>query len=90
MGNGSDPPNLSFKGAKGNKKNKYNFCNKFIIKIMKNFHLNLITLELQTSSLHTVETRIKEPVFIRTLRLKFNLLNPIIKNAQEAEIWKGS
>ena len=38
----------------------------------------------------TVETRIKEPVFIRTLRLKFNILNPIFINPQEAEIWKRS
>ena len=28
----------------------------------------------------TVETHIKEPVFIRTLRLKFNLLSPLNKN----------
>ena len=33
----------------------------------------------------TVETRIKEPVFIRTFRLKFNLLNPLYKNLPEAE-----
>ena len=43
-----------------------------------------------TLSRNTVETRIKETVFIRTLRLKFNLLNPMIKNLQEAEIWKVS
>ena len=33
----------------------------------------------------TVETRIKEPAFIRTLRLKFNILNPLNKNISEAD-----
>ena len=32
----------------------------------------------------------KKPVFIRALRLKFNLLNPIVRNPQEAEILIGS
>ena len=39
---------------------------------------------------YTVETRIKEPVFIRTFRLKFNLLNPLCKNPPEAETRRGS
>ena len=38
----------------------------------------------------TVETRIKEPVFIITLRLKFNLFNPLNKNPLEAETGRGS
>ena len=38
----------------------------------------------------TVETRIKEPVFIRTLRLKSNLLNPLNKNPPEAETRRDS
>ena len=32
----------------------------------------------------------KKLVFIRALRLKFNLLKPIVRNPQEAEIWNGS
>ena len=39
---------------------------------------------------YTVETRIKEPVFIRTLRLKFDLSNSLNKNHSEAEIGGGS
>ena len=38
----------------------------------------------------TVETRIKEPIFIRTLRLKFNILNPLNKNISEAKTGGGS
>ena len=38
----------------------------------------------------TVETCIKEPAFIRTLRLKFILLDPIKKNPPEAETGRGS
>ena len=38
----------------------------------------------------TVETRIKEPAFITTLRLKFHLLNPLNKNRKEAETGIGS
>ncbi len=37
----------------------------------------------------TVETHIKEHVFIRTSRLKFPLLNPLNKKPEEAEIEKG-
>ena len=36
-----------------------------------------------------LETRIKEPIFIRTLRLKFNMLNPLNKNL-EADTGGGS
>ena len=39
---------------------------------------------------YTVETRIKGPIFIRTLRLKFNLLNPLKKNLSEADTGGGS
>ena len=39
---------------------------------------------------YTVETHIKEPVFIRTLRLKFHLLNSLNKNPPEAETGRGS
>ena len=39
---------------------------------------------------NTVETRIKEPTFIRTLRLKFNILSPLNKNISEAETGGGS
>ena len=38
----------------------------------------------------TVETRIKEPTFIRTLRVKFNILNPLHKNLSEADPVEGS
>ena len=38
----------------------------------------------------TVATRIIEPVFIRTLRLKFHLLSPLNKNLKEAEMGNGS
>ena len=38
----------------------------------------------------TVETRIKEPVFLRTLRLQFHFLNPLNKNSKEAETGIGS
>ena len=34
--------------------------------------------------MYTVETRIKEPVFLRTLRLKFDHLNPLNKDLSEA------
>ena len=33
-----------------------------------------------------VKSRIKELVFIRTLRLKFQCLNPLKKNSKEAEM----
>ena len=39
---------------------------------------------------YTVETRIKEPTFKRTLRLKFDILNPLNKNISEAETEEGS
>ena len=39
---------------------------------------------------NTVENRIKQPVFIRTLRLKFNLLNHQNKNPPGAETRRGS
>ena len=32
-----------------------------------------------------IETRIKEPIFIRTFRIKFNILDPLKKNLSEAE-----
>ena len=32
----------------------------------------------------------KEPIFIRTLRLKFNILNPLNKNFSEADTGGGS
>ena len=35
---------------------------------------------LPVSQSNTVETRIKEPIFIRTLRLKFNISNLLNKN----------
>ena len=37
-----------------------------------------------------METRIKEPVFIRTFRLKFDLLNLLNKKPPEAETRRGS
>ena len=46
-------------------------------------------MEQLFSFLNTIEIRIKEPVFIRTLRLKFDLLNPINKNPPEAENGRG-
>ena len=33
---------------------------------------------------YTMDAHIKEPAFIRTLRLKFHCLNPVIKNPKEA------
>ena len=36
--------------------------------------------------LNTVETHIKEPVFIRNLRLKFHLMSPLNKNPKAAEM----
>ena len=39
---------------------------------------------------NTVEIRIKESTFIRTLRLKFNILNPLNKNISEAKTGRGS
>ena len=38
---------------------------------------------------NTIETRVQEPVFIRTLRLKFSLLNPLNKNPKWAEMGNG-
>ena len=38
--------------------------------------------------MNTVETHIEEPIFIRTFRLNFNILNPLIKNISEAETWE--
>ena len=38
----------------------------------------------------TVESRIKEPIFIRTLRLKFNILSPLDKSPSEADTAGGS
>ena len=37
-----------------------------------------------------VETRIKEPIFIRTLWLKINILNPLNKSLSEAGTGGGS
>ena len=49
-----------------------------------------VIVHLTTShEVDTVETGKKEPVFIRTLRLKFNLLNPLNKNQLEAETGRG-
>ena len=39
---------------------------------------------------NTVETHMKEPIFKRTLRLKFNILNPLNKSLSEADIRGGS
>ena len=47
-------------------------------------------MPLFKSNVITVETRIKEPIFIRTLRLKFNILNPLNKNLSEADTGGGS
>ena len=49
-----------------------------------------IGIALQHQIADTVETRIKEPTFIRTLRLKFNILNPLNKTISEAETGGGS
>ena len=38
----------------------------------------------------TVDTHMKEPAFIGTLRLKFHLLNPLTKNPKDAEMGHGS
>ena len=51
---------------------------------------NLAALPITSQESDTVETRIKEPVFIRTLRLRFDLLNPLNKNPPEAETRRGS
>ena len=51
---------------------------------------SFIAFARRTNHVLPVETRIKEPVFIRTLRLKFNLLNPLNKNPPEAETERGS
>ena len=50
----------------------------------------MISAYMKILFLDTVETRIKEPTFIRTLRLKFNILNPLNKNLSEAETGEGS
>ena len=39
---------------------------------------------------YTVETCMKEPVCIKTLRLKFHLLSPLIKKPKETEMGIGS
>ena len=39
---------------------------------------------------NTVETHIKEPIFRGTLRLKFNILNPLNENLSEADTGGGS
>ena len=44
---------------------------------------------LYHSSISLVETRIKEPTFIKTLRLKFNIVTPLNKNFSEAETGGG-
>ena len=41
-------------------------------------------------NINTGEPGIKEPIFIRTLRLKFNILNPLNKNLSEADTGGGS
>ena len=51
---------------------------------------NVLILNLPSIFPNTVETPIKEPVFIKTLRQKFNLLNPINKKPPEAETRRGS
>ena len=38
----------------------------------------------------TVETRIKEPIFIRTVRLTFNILSPLNKNLSGGDPEEGS
>ena len=50
----------------------------------------VLSVSPEGKNFSTVETRIKEPVFIRTLRLKFHLLNPLNKNPKEAETGTGS
>ena len=39
---GPAPSNIFFEEAKRNKKNEYNCCNKTMIKILKNFYLNIL------------------------------------------------
>ena len=46
--------------------------------------LHILKHKQMDNKTHTVETCIKEPVFMRTFRLKFNLLNPL------AETRRGS
>ena len=49
-----------------------------------------ISINITYKKSYTVETSIKEPVFIRALRLKFNLLNPLNENSSEAESGRSS
>ena len=53
----------------------------------KNLQDNLKALRQKN---HTVETRTKEPVFIRTLKLNFDLLSLLNKNIKAAETGSGS
>ena len=69
---------------------EYNVIKKIRLSVSLSFHkhsqcfVDILYIE------NTVETRIKEPTFIRTLRLKFNILNPLNKNMSEAETGGGS
>ena len=69
---------------------EYNVIKKIRLSVPLSFHkhsqcfVDILYIE------NTVETRIKEPTFIRTLRLKFNILNPLNKNISEAETGGGS
>ena len=52
------------KGAKGNKLNEYDSCNKMVIIVMTNFNFNSVTLQLQTSLLHREFATIAKPATI--------------------------
>ena len=47
-------------------------------------------MDVNQNRFDTVETRLKEPTFIRTMRLQFNFLNPLNKNISEADTGGGS
>ena len=50
------------------------------------FQYYMKTFSLVVMMQNTGEIRIKEPVFIRTLRLQFHCLNPLDRNPKEADI----
>ena len=51
---------------------------------------NIIAIHAWQNKHYTVETRIKEPVSIGTLRLKCHLFSPLNKNTMEAKTGNGS
>ena len=68
---------------------KISIRNAYFVLIHKSFPTSAFFLEKKNKR-NAVEARRKDPVLIRTLKVKFYLLYPLNKNPKEAKIGNGS